>query len=205
MSKIIKEYESDIDIVNALLRVLYGGPREELADRLINRFGSFHAIFRATREDLLKVEGMTETSAAFFTAAVAEFRQALRHSIKDIKPVSEYDFIYLAVALDNESTEKYRIHIYIDASDKIIKYEKVTDFSVKKTVGTACGVNAVKLAIIDYSRREKRLSPDTATLKNLSKLVKPLDAVGIELIDYIDYIGHKFCSTRLMLQNLWPI
>ena len=187
---------SDIDIVNGILKALYSGPREKLAERLLKRFGSFHGIFRASREDLLKVEGMTEASAAFFSAAVAEFRQALRRAAKDIRLNSEYDMIYYAVAMDNESTEKYKLYIYTDASGKIIKYEKINYDNLKNTVGTACGVNASNVAVVEYGRRKKKASPDMASLNYTAELIKALNAVGIQFIDYIDYIGYKFCSLR---------
>ncbi|MCH5350698.1 MAG: hypothetical protein J1F39_01840 [Clostridiales bacterium] len=196
MGRTVEKHDSDIDIVNAILNVLYNGRREELAERLLKRFGSFHGIFRASREDLLKVKGMTETSAAFFSAAVPEFRRALRGAIKDIKPTSEFDLVYLAIALDSETAEKHRLFIYTDTNDKIIKCEKVTTESVKKTVGTACGINAAKIAIVEYGRRERKSPPGLPALKYITEIVKPLNAVGIEFIDYIDYIGHKFSSLR---------
>lgn len=201
MGKKIEQYDNDVDIVNAILKTLYSGPREKLAEKLLSRFGSFHGIFRASQEDLLKVEGMTETSAAFFTAAVAEFRQALRREAKNIKPVSEYDLLYLAIAMDNESKEKYRVHIYTDAAGKILKTEKFTSDSVKKTVGIACGVNADRVAIVEYGRREKRLFTDNSTLGFISDAVNPLNAVGIEFIDYMDYIGNKFATLRRAIKG----
>ena len=196
MRKEVGQYDNDVDILNAILKALYSGPKKELAEKLLKRFGSFQAIFRASQEDLLRVKGMTETSAAFFSSAVAEFRQALKRAIKDIKPTSEYDLIYLAIAMDTESAEKYRVHIYTDANDKIIKCEKVINESIKKTVGIACGINAAKMAIVDYGRREKKNPPGQQALRYIDEIVKPLNAVGIEFIDYIDYIGSKFISLR---------
>ncbi len=192
-----EKHDSDIEIVKTILKTLRFSDSEELAQRLMRRFGSFGGIFRAANEDLIKVEGMSETSAAFFSSTVAQFRQALRRAAKDVKPTGEYELVYLALALDNGGGEKRRIVVYADADDKILKYENsVGDDAVKKTVGTACGLNAASIATIEYGRHEKRPVPDSAALKFLSGIIKPLETVGIRFIDHIDFIGHKFCSLR---------
>lgn len=197
-----EKYDSDIEIINAILRVLYGGERRELADKLMQRFGSFHAIFRAAPEDLLKVDGVTDTAASFFSAAVPQFRQALRRAAKNIKPRSEYDLVNLALATDDGSEEKSKRHIYLDGSDKIIKCEKVVGpDSVKKTVGAACGLNAAKVAVVEYGRREKRVFPDEQTLKYLSETIAALEAVGILFVDQIDFSGYKFNSLRRVISG----
>ncbi len=88
---------SDHEVIEYLL--MHSIPRidvNEHAHRLIERFGSYRAVFEAEYDDILKVEGIGETSAALIKAVTGMWRRyALSENsaefvYDDIKKVGDY-------------------------------------------------------------------------------------------------------------------
>ena len=56
---------SDLEIMRFILKTLYGGDREQLTLRLIEKFGGAAGVFGASQSELMRVEGVTERVASF--------------------------------------------------------------------------------------------------------------------------------------------
>ena len=114
---------SDIGILQFCLKVLYEGDNDELAWRLIERFGSVHGIFGATHEELMKIDGVTDRVATFFTVLRPMQRQAQLRAVKDLKLNSERELSsYAAVYFMNEH-EPTDVIVCLDKKGSIIRVE----------------------------------------------------------------------------------
>ena len=111
---------SDIGILQFCLKVLYEHENDDLAWRLVKRFGSVSGIFSASHEELMQIDGMTDRVATFFTVMRPLWRQAQLRAVKGLTLMTEREIAeYAAVYFMNEYNptdvcvcldKKYRVY-----------------------------------------------------------------------------------------------
>lgn len=97
---------SDHEILELIL--FYAIPRRdvnELSHRLVERFGSFKAVFDADYEDLQKVDGIGENAAILIKLMAESFR---KYALSDGKDVMIYDTL--------QKVGEYAVKLYIGVS-----------------------------------------------------------------------------------------
>lgn len=190
---------SDIGILQFCLKVLYGHEHDELAWRLLERFGSVSGIFSAAHEELMQIDGMTDRVATFFTVVRPIQRQAQLRAVKGLTLESERDVAeYAAVYFMNEFNPM-DVCVCLDKKYKIYRAERLgKDERVREVVALACMRNAQKIAIIRFEPRlnQKSVLPAPQVQNSLIKISKITSSLGIEFVDYVEYCQSRFFSLR---------
>lgn len=187
--------ETDIGILDYILRALYDRECRAFAMKLIERFGSFGGVFGATREELMTVDGMTERAAAFFAFARPLLRQCVLRSTA-VKPKidSECALAMYAVAVADE--KKRRGYCLLsDARSHVFRTFGIGEDPVRAIVGGACRSGAKKAAWLSC-KPTGSAAPDVERLFDIAKTVRALAAVDIEFVEYVEYSESGFFFLR---------
>lgn len=197
--QLIEIENSDIGILQFCLKVLYEHENDELAWRLIERFGGVSGIFSASHEELMQIDGMTDRVATFFTVMRPLQRQAQLRAVKDFRVNSERDLAeYAAVYFMNEYNPA-DVCLCLDKKNKIICAERLgKEERVREIAALACKRNAQKIALMRFEPRldRKTVLPAPETLKTLIRITKLIGTLGMELVDYVEYAQDRFFSLR---------
>lgn len=187
----------DVGTLEYILGVLYGRDDcGELAVRLIHRFGSFSGIFKATREELTAIDGITERAAAFFTYAGTAYVRALERGATDVID-SEYALMLQAVSLFCGDGRKGMVCLHIDDRDRVVFVERVDERNFSAcAVGGAARFGAKKIALLRYRNSGEKPMIDGKMLQSVLRVAKALELLGAELVDYIEFRPFKFFSLR---------
>lgn len=187
----------DVGTLEFILGALYGRDDcGELAVRLIHRFGSFSGIFKATREELTEIDGITERAAAFFTYAGTAYIRALEREATDVID-SEYALVLQAVSQFCGGGRNGMICLHIDEHDRLVYVEHVDEqtFAVR-AVGGAARFGAKKIALLRCCRRGEKPMVDGKMLQSVLRVAKALELLDAELVDYMEFRPFKFFSLR---------
>lgn len=188
--QLIQIENSDIGILQYCLKVLYEHDNDELAWRLIERFGSVSGIFGASHEELMLIDGMTDRVATFFTVMRPLQRQAQLRAVKGLTVSSQRELAeYAAVYFMNEYNPT-DVCVCLDKKNKIICAERLgKEERVREIAALACRRNAQKIAIIRLEPRlnNKTVLPLPEKQKLLIKIAKLMSTLGIEFVDYAEY------------------
>lgn len=203
MSKNIKQLiqveNSDIGILQFCLKVLYEHENDELAWRLVERFGSVSGIFSASHEELMQMDGVTDRVATFFTVMRPLWRQAQLRAVKGLTLSTERDIAeYAAVYFMNEFNPS-DVCVCLDKKYRVCHAERLgRDDLVREIAAVACRRNAQKIVLIRLEPRlsRKTILPSPEWLKLLSKITKLISTLGIEFVDYVEYNRNTFFSLR---------
>ena len=191
--------DSDIGILLFCLKALYGHDNEDLAWRLIERFGSVAGIFSAAHEELMQIDGMTDRVATFFTVMRPLQQQAQLRAVKGLTLMSERDVAeYAAVYFMNESIPTDAI-VCLDKKNRVYHTERLgKDERIREVVSLVCRRDAQKIAVIRFEPqlRQKAVLPSTEMQKTLIKIANILETLGIEIVDYVEYCKSCFFSLR---------
>ncbi|MDE6294102.1 MAG: hypothetical protein K2L88_05730 [Clostridiales bacterium] len=197
--QLIEIEKSDIGILQFCLKVLYERENDELAWRLVERFGGASGIFGASHEELMQIDGMTDRVATFFTVMRPLQRQVQLRAVKDFKVLSERDLAeYAAVYFMNEYNPA-DVCVCLDKRNKIICAEKLgKEERVREIAALACKRNAQRLALIRFEPRleRKTVLPAPETQKELIRIVKLIGTLDIEFVDYVEYAENRFFSLK---------
>lgn len=192
---------SDIEIINSVLEILLGHADNELAEKLVKRFGTVTRIFNASEAELAEVSGLSERVVSFFLEARPTYRQALIREAKGLRVTNESALFKYVLAAFGGERKKSAIALYTDKRGKTVGMEDLPEGSpVRAAVGELCREGAARLAILVGSPSGSN-EPTTKTLKDLAAIVGALEDLGAEFIDYVVYAPDRFFSLRRMTEN----
>ncbi|MDE6401167.1 MAG: hypothetical protein K2L54_00975 [Clostridiales bacterium] len=193
---------SDLEIMRYILKTLYGGEREELTMRLIDRCGGAAEVFGASQSEWMRVDGITERVASFFAFIKPLYRQALLRSSPDLRIDSEAALVrYAAVYFMNDHTP-FEVCVYLDKTNKIISTERLfTENLTAEILSGVCKRGAVKIALLRFIPHEDDATVESILdgAENVSRLLQTLGLIDAELVDYIEYFPFGFMSLRRAL------
>lgn len=176
----------ELGTVKLILRALYGGERSESAERLFSRFGSLHGILNATEAELVET-GLTPRVASFFTFMSPFIRSVFLRSAPAHIRVNEAAAVEFASRFFVDF-DKPCDYIFVAEDDGSVRhYEKLFGNPVRAVIGIACRQNAKDVMWIRFRPRETTVEPNAARLIEVRRAAKSLYAMGINLIDYIEY------------------
>ena len=192
------------------LLLFFGIPRldtNEIAHRLMDRFGSIHAMLSANIEQLLEVEGIGEHSAVLIRLCGDLVKRCgiEDHPIGTKLSTAEEMGAYLLPRFWGEQEEKVRI-VTLNNRKQVIK-DTVISFGTL----TASAVNMQMIlqqalrdkatgVILAHSHPAGHAVPSQADLETTALVISELRKIGVSLIDHIivadtDYVSLKSTSS----------
>ena len=195
------------------LALFYAIPRKdtnEIAHRLINKFGSINNVLSATIEELTSIEGVAENTAVFLKLINQVARLSLNGQL-DQKPLftsPEQAGDYIMAKFKGEKDELFAL-VSLNGSGELISFDYLNDGSA-----TSVGINTRKLLETVISRRAVAVIlahnhpgglalPSGEDIASTKAIVSLLRNVGINVIDHLiicdtDYVSlaqsKEFCD-----------
>ena len=195
-------YLEDHELLELLL--FHAIPRQntnEIAHRLIQKFGCFRRVFDADLQQLQEVEGIGENAALFIRAiseTVARYSQDAKfitHPLSSRAALMEY----LCSLFVGESTEKVYL-ILLSSSGRILHTEVIgsgfagiSEISVKKMNALAVANNAAS-AVLAHNHPDGIPIPSRQDLATTNKIRVILDQLGVNLIDHFIVVDNECVS-----------
>ncbi len=184
---------SDHEILELLLT--YAIPRIDvnpLAHKLMTAFGSFDAVLDASPEELKKVDGMGERSAALLSMMVPVFQRYEQQKLQQKKRFTTYSALasYCNTLFMGAREEQFYL-LCFDAKLQLIKAVNMAigtadevHVSPKQIVREALRLGAVTVAVThNHPSGDPKPSPDDIELTRNIK--EALDMVEIRLADHV--------------------
>lgn len=190
--------KSDVEMLAYILETLYGHECDELTQSLIERFGSFRGIFRATREELSTVDGMTDRAASFFTFAMPIFRQSVIRSVRVKRIIdSESALIRYALALFMNTEQSCDYCLYLGGDGRLLRTERLEEENrIREIVGGACRYGAKRIVWLCCKPTVSGILPDSARIDEVATVIRALVAVDSEFVEYAEYAPFGFFCLR---------
>lgn len=175
----------------------------DIAHELINRFGSFEAVFSAPIDELVKVNGIKQ-HAATFLRILPEFCRYYTKSavmVENSAPTKdEIKKIFISYFIGK--TEESVVCMFLDAKSCIIDTKTIAkgsingvSFSVRSVVSEAVVLNAHSVAIAHNHPSDSPL-PSANDLDTYKRMRSSLDQMGITLVDSFIVCSDKCIGTR---------
>ena len=211
-SRVLRRYEEngldsfreDYEVLELLL--FYAVPRKDtkdLAKDLISRFGSLHAVFDASPEQLTEA-GVTQRTADLLTMIPQLGRryEVSKEKAESTVIRSTADAGRVMCAQFRFRTEESVRLFCLSASGKIIRDLELAKgdvnavhFPIRKIVETAINAKAVSV-ILAHNHPGGTLAPSREDIDATIATRSALDTIGVRLLDHIIVSGERYCSLR---------
>lgn len=198
------DHFTDVQILELLL--FYCIARQDtnpLAHRLLNHFGSLSQIMDAPMEELCKVEGVGENTAAFLRMVPQVGRCYLKdRTVKTkILPTLESCAEYLQPYFFGRNVETAYL-LCVDAKCKLLCCRKLsegdinsTELPVRKVVETALSANASSV-LLAHNHPGGIAIPSYADIHTTMNVAAALRAVDVQLIDHLVFCDDDYVSLK---------
>ena len=192
---------ADHEVLELLL--YYAIPRRdtnEIAHRLIAKFGTLRGVFDAAPEELRQVEGMGENAALFLQLLPAVGRRTLLHEKREVILNSvEAVGTYFARLLDGERREVL-YQVCLDAKGKLLSYCRlasgtvsVAPVSVREVVENALRCDASRV-VLGHNHPSGVALPSEEDRQITLQIQQALATMSIALVDHIIVADGDFVS-----------
>lgn len=193
---------TDIQVLELLL--FYCIPRRdtnELAHRLLKRFGSISQVLETKPEELMTVEGIGQNTAAFLNLipAAGRFYSVDRISRSKVLTDSDECGQYLLPYFEGRSHETVFL-LCLDAKCKVLCCQQVGEGGVnsagvpiRRVVETAPAANATTV-VLAHNHPSGLALPSHEDIATTRRVALALDAVEISLADHIVVADDDFVS-----------
>lgn len=183
----------DFNTLKFMLKALYGRERDELAERLIERFGDARGVFSATHEELTSVHGITDRVATFFNVVYPlKRRTALNALPRDLTELPALDGFAAAML----ASEPYAIDValYLDRDGVPICTERLPESElIRAAVAGACRHDAQKFVWIAHASKcaERSAAHNAELAQTVARLKDVLGILGVEFIGRLQFYDGK--------------
>ncbi|MBO5858118.1 MAG: RadC family protein [Clostridia bacterium] len=188
------------------LLLFYSIPREdtnEIAHRLLNEFGSFTEIIKATPKKLTQVQGVGKNSAIQIAAIGELFKRVIEEGAVKRTPYKTIEELVALVKSQylNEKNEKM-LFICFDSAMRLKKIESFTEGdSVRtntelKTALSKILENDPSFVIMAHNHPEGPALPSNTDVTSTSTVSTTLRRLGINLADHIIINRTAYFSMR---------
>lgn len=205
-----KKFNNDIEFKNfapheMLEFVLFAGiPRKDtntISHELIKYFGSFHSVFYATPDELMKIPNMTKAAAYNISSIISIARQIeiQRNSVDAYIDSINSAVVYLHSFFKNRITESVYM-ICIDNNDKVINNCCICDGDVNfaildtKKIVLTVSRNGAKKVILGHNHPAGTLNPSPQDIIATTRLVATLSGIGVIMLDHIIFTSTGYFS-----------
>ncbi len=186
----------------ALFSAVPRGDTNEIAHRLMARFGSQAAVFEAAPADLAAVEGMGPLSAALLSFVPQLARRYLKDCVATEKPclkTSEEAMAYAIPLMAGRADEVFYV-VSLDAACRVMHAALLAHGTVaevrlhpRQVVETALRSRASSVLFI-HNHPAGTARPSTDDLRLTETLVKVLQPLSIKVLDHIIVAGDQAYS-----------
>lgn len=198
---------ADHEVLELLL--FFAIPRADTngtAHRLLERFGSLHAVLEAPAAQLQQVEGIGPRAADLLTlcfALVSRYQMDVDRMEQHSEPLNNAERIgaYFVPQLQTER-EEVLLAAYLDGAGRVIKCEEVArggrshvQVDPYKIASGALFCQAAGVAIA-HNHPNGAARPSEQDLRVTAELESALRGLGIELVDHCIVARDKFCSVK---------
>lgn len=205
-NRFIEEGLDSFEIHNVLeLALFYAIPRKdtnEIAHRLLTRFGSLSAVLEAPVQELMQVDGISKNSAVFLSLIPALCRRYYedRCSGKRITSVEEAGEYFKPKFIGR--TDEVIFFLVLDGKGRVLNCETVSEgvvnevnVNVRKLVEISMRYKATS-AILAHHHPNGNALPSEADIETTWMVRHALEFVGVKLTDHIIVADDDFISLR---------
>lgn len=198
---------ADHNILEMLL--FYAIPRKdtnEIAHRLIEKFGSFSGVLKADFDDLKEVEGISDNSACLITMLLPIYKrfQDDYYSEKTVLKTTDDIVRYiLPKFIDSENERVFAI--CFDSKQRVISTKLLCEgdfssanFEIKKLAKIVLQLNASSVVLV-HNHPNYIALPSNADIETTKTIYEFLDSIKVKLSDHI--IVAKNAESCSMLNN----
>ena len=171
-----------------------------LAHKLIQHFGSFHAVMDASYDDLMLVSGVSDVTATFLTSLPTVFRK-YSEDIMDCSTISSSEDIVKFMTYKFAGCTKERV--YLLSLDKGLNIKNCSMISEgqtgeivleKRKVMEVAIRNNADVVILVHNHPNMIVTPSSNDIESTFVILRMLAGVGIRLIDHIVIAGNNYFS-----------
>lgn len=175
-----------------------------LAHELLNKFGSFSAVFEADYEELVNVKGMTQT-AAFSIKMIPEIfsryiEDKSKDKLSDVNSIDDaFDYFYPKYI---GATNEILYMMLLDTAGRVLSLDRLSvggpgsaDVEMRKIV-ERCVKHRATQAILCHNHPSGILESSHDDFVTTSKINRVLIPIGVTLVDHIIVCNDKFVSLR---------
>lgn len=205
--RFLKEGLSNFEDHNILeILLFYSVPRadtNEIAHKLLNKFGSLSAVFDASLEELCTVDGIGVHSATLIKL-MPEISSAYgidkTKNIRQLNTIQELGAYFIPKFIGKKDEESYIV--LLDNKNKIIKCELVAkgsvdavQLSIRTIISQAINNNATSV-VLAHNHPAGVALPSANDIKMTKRLFEALRLADIKLKDHIIVADDDFVSLR---------
>lgn len=192
----------DHEILEFLLfGVFKRGNQNPLGHALIDKFGSLKNVFSASYDELIKVDGVGESSAVFISFVSQLSNRISRSTIpKKTRLTSEEETGKFCMSLLHGLTEERFIIICIDSERNVLSWHEIskgvsnaTVVELRKIVEIAMARDAVGI-ILTHNHPGDSTNPSVADMSITNKVIRVLEELNIAVVDHIICNDETFTS-----------
>ena len=200
--------ENSLDSFNELnsleLLLFYAIPRRdtnELAHRLLDRFGSLYGVFDASYHELMEVEGVGESAAALIKLIPEIMRKSRVSKTSNVRQITTSSAAgkYLVPRFLYQEVEMLLL-LCLDSQKRIISCVEISrgvvnsvDVNVRRVVEIALKYRASSV-ILSHNHPDGIAMPSKEDDSLTQLIANALASVGISLIDHIIVAGENYIS-----------
>ena len=192
---------ADHEVLELLL--YYAIPRRdtnELAHRLLQKFGTLRGVFQASTEELQQVEGVGENAAVFLTLLPAVASRLQQETFRDrvLNSVESAGAFFLYLLASERREVLYQVNL--DAKGKLLNYRRLssgtaamTPVSVREVVENALHADASRV-LLGHNHPSGVALPSEEDRQVTLQIQQALSTMGIVLSDHIVVADGDFVS-----------
>ena len=197
---------TDAELLELLLT--YAIPRidvKPIVRALINKFGSYGKIINASIEDLLRIQGIGQSTAVFIKALHAGTLRDYVSTMKDSPVFHKYEILenYCKMTLADKSIEEFHV-IYLDKNNQLIQDDAhsigTVDHAVaypREILKRALELNACHIILLhNHPSGSPIFSADDIRITKAVQTI--LNNINIDLHDHLLVADGKVFSAKAM-------
>ncbi len=168
------------------------GDTKPLAKRLLKAFGSLSGVLAAAPDDLMKVQGVGESSAALLKITYEAGRRLAREELHDRPLMNSWQKVvdYCRVEIGHEPVEQFLL-LFLDRKNFLIADERHQRGTVDHTpvyprevVKRALELSASSLILV-HNHPSGDSTPSRADIKMTGSIAEAAAPLGIAILDHI--------------------
>lgn len=181
-------------------------PRKDvkpLSKDLIRAFGSFAAVMNASVHDLVKIKGISETTAVALKAVQASATLLMQQQVLDKPVIGSWQALldYCRVAMAHENREQFRI-LFLDKKNRLIADEVQqigtidhTPVYPREVIKRALELHATAI-ILAHNHPSGDPTPSKADIEMTAAIVAAGKAIGITVHDHLIIAKNDYTSFK---------
>ena len=178
---------------------------KSLAKTLIDKFGSYQAVLRASPEELMSVKGIKESAAVAIKAVEAAALRLARKDLKERPVLASWTGVidYLRMRMGHGDVEQLRI-LFLDAKNGVIEDEELQRGTVNHTavypreiIRRALDHGATALILV-HNHPSGDPTPSRADIEMTRQVREAAEKIGVALHDHVIVARGRHTSFKSM-------